>query len=160
MQGESQRKGIQLNICPSTVNMIWMRYKRTGRTDNWVRSGRPRITTEKQRRHFCRLSMISPFSFPRKLIPKVIFENHISLMAARRILCESGLFRRIAARKLLLNKIQKRKRILFCKAYRQIPMLVWKSIIFTDEMKLELYGSRRACVRGKVRTRFHNRYVC
>ena len=45
-----------------------------------------------------------------------IFENHFSLRTARRILCESGLFGRIAERKSLLNKIQKRKRILFCKA--------------------------------------------
>jgi len=72
----------------------------------------------------------------------------------------SGLFGRIAARKPLLNKIQKRKRIMFCKAYRQMPMFAWKSIIFTDEMKLELHGSRRVYVWRKVGTRFHNWYVC
>jgi len=49
MQGESQLKvGIQLNICLSTVNRIWMHYKKTRRTDNRVRSGRPKITTERQ----------------------------------------------------------------------------------------------------------------
>ena len=78
--------------------------------------------------------MISPFSSPRKLISEAIFENQISLRTARRILCESGLFERIAARKPLLSKNQ--KCMLFCKAYRQMLMLAWKSIIFTDEMKL------------------------
>ena len=78
MQGKFQRKvGIQLNICLSTVNRIWMRHKRTGRTDNRFRSSRPRITIERQKRHFCRLSMISPFSSPRQLISEAIFENHI-----------------------------------------------------------------------------------
>ena len=31
---------------------------------------------------------------------------------------------------------------------------------FTDEIRIELYGSRRGYVRRKVGMRFHNEYVC
>jgi len=36
----------------------------------------------------------------------------------------------------------------------------WDNIIFTDEIWLELYDSRRAYVRRTVGTRFRNDYVC
>ena len=36
-----------------------------------------------------------------------------------------------------------RKRISFCNAYRQMMMFTWDDIIFTDEMRLKLYGSRQ-----------------
>jgi len=34
------------------------------------------------------------------------------------------------------------------------------SVIFTNEMRIELYGSRRAYVRRKVSMRYRNEYVC
>jgi len=161
INGRSQRKvGRELNISQSTVNRIWIRYRKTGTTDNKPRSGRPKKTTERERRVFCRLSMNNPFSSPRQLINEVNFANNISLRSARRILCSQGIFGRIAARKPRLNKIQIRKRISFCKAYRKMSTYEWSKIMFTDEMRLELYGTRRAFVRRKIGTRFHNKYVC
>ena len=118
------------------VSRIQVRYKRTGRADNRVRSGRPSMTTKRQRKHFSRLSMINPFSSSRQLMFVAIFENHISLRTAKRILCNSGLFRRIATRKQLMNKNENAN--FFCKTYRQMPAFAWKGIIFTDEMKLEV----------------------
>ena len=160
-KGETQRKvGLDLNISQSTVNNIWMRYRRYGTTNNRPRSGRPNKTTEKERRHFCRLSMKTPFSSPKQLMTESVFQNTISLRSARRILVNGGLFGRIAARKPRLNKLQLRKRISFSKAYKQMPMSTWHQVIFSDEMRLELYGSRRAYVRRKVGTRYCNKYVC
>jgi len=161
LEGESQRKvGLHFNIGQSTVQSIWTRYMKTGTTDNQHRSGRPKKTTERQRRQFCRLSMKRPFSSPRQLLSDSILNNMISLRSARRILSSYGIFGRIAARKPLLSKIHIRKRIAFCKAYRKMSTSEWSKVIFTDEMRLEIYGTRRAYVRRKVGTRFHNQFVC
>ena len=159
--GGSQRKvGLELNISQSTVNRIWMKYRKTGSTDNQPRSGRPQKTTEKERRHFCRLSMKKPFNSPRQLLSEANFTNNISPRSARRMLSSRGIFERIAARKPRLNKVQILKRISFCKAYRQMSTLEWSKILFTDEMKIELYGTRRAYVRRKIGTRYLNQFVC
>jgi len=97
MQGESQRKvAVQLNVSLATVNRIWVRYRHTGSIENQPRSGRPRKTSERERRHFCQLAMKKSFSSPRQLLSEAKFENDISLRSARRILHEKGLFGRIA----------------------------------------------------------------
>ena len=71
-----------------------------------------------------------------------------------------GLFGRIAARKPLLSKAQIGKRIFFCKAYRQMSSYEWSKILFTDEMRIKLYGTRRAYVRRKVGIHYPNKFVC
>jgi len=160
-QGESQRKvSLQLNVCLSTVNEIVKRYRSTGSTDNRCRSGRPKKTTERERRFLCQLSKKEPFMSPRQLLRDAELANQISLRSARRILSASGLVGRIAARKPLLNKKHIRQRNSFCKDYLQMTASAWGNVIFTDEMRIELYGSRRAYVRRKVGMRFHNEYVC
>ena len=77
--GGSQRKvGLGLNICQATINRMWMKYRRTGITGNYnqSRSGRPKKTTERKRRNFCRLSMKKPFSSLKQLLSEVYFENN------------------------------------------------------------------------------------
>jgi len=158
---ESQRKvGCDLNSCQSTVNSIWIRYRKSGTTNNHLRSGLPKKTTENERRYFCRFSLKAPFSSPRQLLTESFFQNPISLRLVRRILIVGQLFGTIAARKPCLNKLQFRKRISFSKAYKQMPISKWTQIIFTDEMRFELYGSRCAYVRRKAGTRYYNQHVC
>ena len=83
---------------------------------------------------------------PRKLLMDAKFANIISLRSASRILRASGLTETITAGKPLMNKKQMRQRISFCKYYRQMAASAWNNVIFTDDMGIELYGSRRAYV--------------
>jgi len=101
-----------------------------------------------------------PFSSPKQLLSGVHFENNISPRSARRMLSSRGLFGRIAARKPLLGKSQICKWISFCKAYRQMSSYERSKILFTDEMRIEMYGTRQAYVRRKIGTRCHNKFVC
>ena len=50
------------------------------------------------------------------------------------------------SRKSRLNKLQLRKRISFSKAYKQMPMSTWHQVIFSDEMRLELYAGKSVLV--------------
>ena len=36
----------------------------------------------------------------------------------------------------------------------------WSKILFTEEMRIKLYGTRLAYVRRKVGARYHNKFVC
>src|SRR4029434_4207276 len=62
--------------------------------------------------------------------------RHISTSTVQRRLQESGLHGRIAAKKPLLRKNKKKKII----AWSQ-----WKSVLWSDDSKFEIFGSKR-CV--------------
>ena len=77
----SQRKvGLELNICQ----------------DNQPSSGRPKKTTERERRNFCRLSMQKPFNYPKQLLSEVHFENNVTEISKKNVIL-SRFFGRISA---------------------------------------------------------------
>ena len=104
MKGESQRKvGIHFNsVRQSTVHNAWVRYRKTGTTNNQSRSGRPKKTTERERRQFCSQMKRRPFSSPRQLLTDSNFQNIISLTSAGIILYFYGIYLEELSRKTLI----------------------------------------------------------
>jgi len=149
----------ELGLGQTSVRKVWQRYIDTGSTDDRHRTGRPRKTSERERRNICRQAKFTPFSSPRELFSKVHLGANISLRTVRRILAEGGLFGRCSARKPKLNRIQTKNRMNWCQAYKKFSIEDWKQIVFSDECLVQMFPNRRRFVRRPIGTRFCNRYV-
>ena len=64
----------------------------------------------------------------------------ISTSTVQRTLCESGLHGQIAAKKPLLNDNNK-KRLAWAKKHEQWTLDRWKSVLWCDESKCEMFSS-------------------
>ena len=77
--------------------------------------------------------------------------RHISTSTVQRRLRESGLHGRIAAKKPLLKDTNNKKRLAWAKKHEQWTLDRWKSVLWSDESKFEIFGSnRRVFVRRRV----------
>ena len=93
------------------------------------------------------LQRISSFELPTSKIAAQInasqssSNRHISTSTVQRILCESGLHGRIAAKKPLLKDTNNNKRFTWAKKHEQWTSDRWKSVLWSDESKCEIFGS-------------------
>ena len=67
--------------------------------------------------------------------------RHISTSTVQRRLRESGLHGRIVAKKPLLKDTNKKNRLAWAKKYEQRTLDRWKCVLWSDESKLEIFGS-------------------
>ncbi|MDF4290226.1 transposase, partial [Vibrio parahaemolyticus] len=67
----------------------------------------------------------------------------ISRTTVKRRLRESGLHGQIAARKPLLRRGKKQKRFVWAKKHKEWTLDQWKSVLWSDESKFEIFGSNR-----------------
>ena len=74
-----------------------------------------------------------------------MLHRHISTSTVQRRLIESGLHGQIAAKKPLLKDTNNKKRLTKAKKHEQWTIDCWKSVLCSDESKLEIFGSNR-CV--------------
>ena len=82
-------------------------------------------------------------------------DSPISLTIVKGRLKEKGMIGRIAVRKPLLRPVNKQKRPKFAQEHVDWTIDQWKSVLWTDESKFEIFGShRRQYVRRKVNERF------
>ena len=77
--------------------------------------------------------------------------RHISTSTFQRRLCELGLLGQIAAKKTLLKDTNNKKRLAWAKKHEQWTLDRWKSVLWSDESKFEIFGSNhRVFVRRRV----------
>ena len=74
-------------------------------------------------------------------MPHRVLAADISRTTVKRRLCESGLHGRIAARKPLLRTGNKQKRLVWAKEHKEWTLDQWKSVLWSDESKFEIFGS-------------------
>lgn len=143
----------------STVQKIWNKFRTTGTVQDLIKTGRPLITNERERRKIILECKKDPFKPATEIAKDVKFSKTPSIWTIRRILKKNDLGSFMAARKPFLNNKQVRRRLLWCKAYGTWSMNQWKKTLFSDECKFELFCSRRKLVRRPLGKRFLNRYV-
>ena len=81
----------------------------------------------------------------------------VSLSSVRRALQSFGMNGRVACEKPLLRKANVRKRLEFAKKHLNWSEKEWSQVLFTDETKVEVFGShRRTFVRRKAGERYQN----
>jgi transposase len=71
------------------------------------------------------------------------FDVHISERTIRTFMTKKGFFGGVCARKPLLREANKAKRLAFALEHVDKPIEFWKSILFTDEKKFEMFNSKR-----------------
>lgn len=129
----------------STVYSIIKRYKNSGTVENQPRSGRPRSLTVRESRELVREVKRNPFTSSLKLKKKVQdeFGKDVGRTTIRRYLKREGYSGRIARKKPFISKVNRRKRLNFARQHVDKPLEFWKKVLWTDETKINLFGSDR-----------------
>lgn len=148
----------KLNIPCSTGYYIVKKYNETGSNYDRTKSGRPTKTTRKEDDYIIMLSKRN-----RKLTaPQIAAEfnsnraTSISVSTVKSRLRSAGMNGRIAAKKPLLREINRRKRLQWAREHKNWSVNDWRRVLWTDESKFELFGSkRRVFVRRRVGEKFN-----
>jgi hypothetical protein len=88
------------------------------------------------------------FTFTFKSFSRRSYPERLTLTVQR--LRESGLHGQIAEKKSLLKDTNKKKRLAWVKKHDQWTFDWWKSVLWSDESKFEIFGSNRVFVRRRV----------
>ena len=131
-----------LKLSCSTVAKIIQRFKRAGSTQNRPRVGRPKKLSARAERHIQTLSLNN-----RRRIAVSIAEikkgggQPVSAQTIRRTLLQIGVNGCHTRRKPLLKTIHKKTRKQFAEDMSTKHMDYWKHVLWSDEMKINLFGS-------------------
>jgi hypothetical protein len=114
------------------------RYDETVSHEDRHRKGRPRVTSaaEDQFTELPASEMAAQINASQRSS-----NIHISKSTVQRRLCESGLYGQIAAKKPLLKNTNMKKRLAWAKKHEQCTLDRWKSVLWSDESKFEMFGS-------------------
>lgn len=144
--GNSQREIARfIGVSQRGVATTLKRYAETHSYADRKRSGRPRKTSKIDDRRIQMLSKRSRF----RTVPDIRAEINetlskpISAATVNRRLHEIGLYGRVAAKKPLLRAVNIRKRLNWAKKHLDWTIDQWKQVLWTDESKFEIFGSKR-----------------
>ena len=143
-------------ICTKTAYNTVNNYSERGSSETAPRSGRKRKTTATTDRLIVRKVRENPKITAQEL--KLELNLDLGLTQLRSRIHEQGLYGRVCRRKPFISPVNRRKRLEFALKYRYADLDFWKSILWSDESKFELLGSkRRAYVYRKPGEEFKER---
>lgn len=157
-QGYSYRKIAQiLKVSLGAVQKAIERHRETGVNTDRKRSGRPRKTTQRIDNKIYAISKDDRRKSASDIRAEIneCLDSPLSLTTVKRRLREKGMIGRIAVKKPLLRPVNKQKRLDFAKEHVHWTVDNWKSVLWSDESKFELFGNhRQQYVRRKVNERY------
>ena len=132
----------ELNCCPKTVRELLKKIEIQQNLEDAPRSGRPSLTSPREKRNIKFRSLQD-----RRLTAKAIAlkeaptfcKNKIKVSTVKNILKEADLNGRVARKKPLLSKRNRKLRYEWAKVYRQLTVEEWKKVIFSDESPFTLF---------------------
>lgn len=151
-----------VGVSKNGVQTTLARFAQTKSHSDQKRSGRPRKTAATDDRYIVRLSNRDRFKSPSEIRTEVneTLDAPISTNTVKKRLREAGYFGRVAVKKPLLKPEHRRKRLKFARKHRNWTMEQWKSVLWSDESKFELFGTkRRQYVRRKVGERYKKQCI-
>ena len=162
-EGQSLRKIARtLQLSVTAVAKTVKQFEQTGTLEDRKRSGRPRVTSKSDNK-FIRVTSLRN---RRLTAPEIQAQlnatrsTDVSTSTVQRRLRDAGLKGRIAAKKPLLRVINRKKRLAWAKKHRNWTSEEWKSVLWTDESKFEIFGSnRRVFVRRREGERMRSTCV-
>lgn len=121
--------------------------------------GRKRKTTSRMDRRIANLAKTQPMISSREI--QKCLNMPVSTVTIRRRLCEAKLPARSPRKVPLLQKRHVLKRLQFAQEHIDWPREKWRNILWTDESKIVLFGSkgRRQFVRRPPNTEFKPQYT-
>jgi transposase len=141
----------------STVSRLCSKYRTTGNIAVDHKGGRPRSTTFREDSLIVRSIKKDPTKSSFKVQKEL--QLSVSTRTIRRRTFEAGLFSRRPAKKPLISLKNQKKRLLFAKAHIGWTLQKWRTVLFSDESKFNIFGSDGICrVRRPVGKRLDPRY--
>lgn len=133
------------NLSFEGVRKIVRKMEIYGTVQNLHRSGRKRCTTAREVLSNDRAIKLQATANPKvsAQIIKESTETKASVSTVRRRLREAGLKGCVARRVPFISKVNMKKRVAFAKQHINKPSEFWAHIIWSDESKFELCGSKR-----------------
>lgn len=145
-QQKSQREIAEiLSKSRSTVKSIIKRYQESGNTKNKPRSGRPTKVSERLERSIVRQIKENPKKTAPKIATDLAESNyvHVTPQTVRNILKKNGYNGRVARKKAMVSKANKKKRLDFAVRHENRPQSFWNKVLWSDESKFELFSTKR-----------------
>ena len=150
-------RNFQCHVSVQGMIKLYKKHKLTGQVDDYKRSGRPKCTSRREDRTIRKECLRDRFAtlniLHRRL--KISLGRRISQMTISRRLRHFGLKCYVPSRKPLLNKTQRKKRLLWARGHRHFKVPDWNQVLFSDESIFRCFSNRR---RMKVRRLTHERY--
>lgn len=127
----------------STVQKIINKWRYEGKLQNNPGRGRKRILSAGDERLITRKVKNNPKICVPNLVSEVseMINRPVSTETVRRVLRRNNLHGRVARRKPFISAVNKKKRLEFAKKYIEQPPEFWEQVLFTDETKINLFGS-------------------
>lgn len=133
----------------STVQTIYRNFVKRGNVLSKSRCGRPRKLDDREARAILRKVKKNPKISAPKLADEIATASgkKVHPENVRRILRSSGYNGRVPRRKPFISSVNQQKRLAFASAHIDKDFEFWKTVVFTDESKFNVFGSDG---RGKV----------
>lgn len=147
-----------LNISKAAAGKIGKSFEECGSTERKRRSGRPRCTSKREDSMIRRAVVRNPFLSSQEILSENRLQTS-SRTVRRRLFRDFRLRSRIAAKKPLLNAVQREKRIAFCKKYKLWKKEDWQKVMFSDESTFSQFGTHLHRVRRPANERYNSRYT-
>lgn len=124
----------------TSVLTIIKRYEETESVEDRPRSGAPPISTERDQRRLVSIVKKDRTASSTTLanVWKLSNGKTASPATVRRVLHKKNYKWRTACKKPRLNKKQRKQRVEFCKSHKNWTKSMWRSVVFTDEMNVEV----------------------
>jgi len=129
------------SVSVGAIQNIWKKYQTNGIVGNLKGSGRKRATTPRDDAMIVRIAKKEPKITSRSIVEMTNLP--ICDRTVRRRLRENGLKNTFAAKRPFISLTNKRKRLNFAKKFINNPLNYWKTVLWSDESKFEIFGRKR-----------------
>ena len=143
-QGKTNRViSNSLKISKSTIGRISKLYNRTGKFIKQEVMGRPKKTSPNEDRIIRQIALKDRFKTAAQITRKInsARQTPISSKTVGRRLNEIGLFTRSPAKKPLISKKNRKRRLHFAQNHILWDANQWSKLFFSDKSKFNLFGS-------------------
>lgn len=129
----------------NTVKNIIDKYAKHHTLENLAGAGRPKRLSITDERAVVREVKENPTSSAVKISEKMseTLAKPVSASTIRRVLHNNGLHGRTPRKKPYISKINQYKRMNYVKKYETEPLSFWERILFSDESKFEIFGTKK-----------------
>lgn len=126
----------ELGRDPSTIRRFLAKYKKTGKSENLPRVGRPRVLSDYDK------SLLINEVIKKRRAPLCEIINNLgfrcSISTIKNTLYDAGLYSHIAAKKPYTSEKHACARIEWCEKHKNMTINDWKKVIFSDESCVEI----------------------
>lgn len=127
----------------STVGYIIKKFKDENLIANKSRKGRPKKLTEREEKRILREVKQNPRTSATNIVSHLATYSGktVSTETVKRVLRKAGYGGRVARKKPYINDVNRRKRLAFAKEHQNKPPEFWRRVLWSDETKINLFGS-------------------